>query len=83
MDTAAIMLMWPSSFDDKFRSALNEICLQSAHWRQRRRPLKMLTKTDKGRRMPGYNMSLVTRKPVFGVSDQVRIKPACSATETN
>ena len=29
------------------------------------------------------NMSLVTRKPVSGVSDQVRLKPACSATETS
>ena len=28
------------------------------------------------------NMSLVTRKPVFGVSDQLKLKPACSATET-
>ena len=28
-----------------------------------------------------YHMSLVTRKPVFGVSDQVRLKPACAATE--
>ena len=26
-------------------------------------------------------MSLVTRKPVFGVCDQVRYKPACAATE--
>ena len=25
-------------------------------------------------------MSLVMRKPVFGVSDQVRLKPACSTT---
>ena len=30
----------------------------------------------------GY-MSLVTRKPVFGVSDPVRLKPACSATDTS
>ena len=30
-----------------------------------------------------YNMSLITRKPVFGVSDQVRLKPACSATEAS
>ena len=29
------------------------------------------------------NMSLVTRKPVFGVSDQVRLKPAYSAAETS
>ena len=28
-------------------------------------------------------MSPVTRKPVFGVSDQVRLKPACSATEAS
>ena len=26
-------------------------------------------------------MSLVTRKPVFGVFDQGRLKPVCSATE--
>ena len=26
-------------------------------------------------------MSLVMRKPVFGVFDQVRLKPACAATE--
>ena len=26
-------------------------------------------------------MSLVTRKPVFGVCDQVRHKPTCSATK--
>ena len=26
-------------------------------------------------------MSLVMRKPVFGVSDEVRHKPACSSTE--
>ena len=30
-----------------------------------------------------YHMSHVTRKPVFGIFDQVRIKPACSATETS
>ena len=28
-------------------------------------------------------MSHVTRKPVFGVCDQVRLKPACSAAETS
>ena len=28
-------------------------------------------------------MSPVTRKPVFGVCDQVRLKPACSATEAS
>ena len=27
------------------------------------------------------NMSLVVRKPVFGVSDQVRHKPGCTVTE--
>ena len=29
----------------------------------------------------GYNKSLVVRKPVFGVSEQVRHKPGCTATE--
>ena len=28
-------------------------------------------------------VSPVTRKPVFGVCDQLRLKPACSATETS
>ena len=28
-------------------------------------------------------MSHVTRKPVFGVCDQVRLKPACSAIKTS
>ena len=30
-----------------------------------------------------FHMSHVMRKPVFGVCDQVRLKPACSATETS
>ena len=30
-----------------------------------------------------YEMSLVTRKPVFGVFDQVRLKPLCSAKEAS
>ena len=30
-----------------------------------------------------YNMSLVTGKPVFGVCEQVRPKPACAATEAS
>ena len=30
-----------------------------------------------------FYMSHLTRKPVFGVCDQVRLKPACSATETS
>ena len=28
-------------------------------------------------------MSHITRKPVFGVRDQLRLKPACSADETS
>ena len=30
-----------------------------------------------------YNLSHITRKPVFGVCDQLRLKPACSADETS
>ena len=35
--------------------------------------------------LPGYlhKMSLITRKPVFGVCDQIRLKPACSAQEAS
>ena len=29
------------------------------------------------------HLSLITRKPVFGVFDQVRLKPACAATEAS
>ena len=28
-------------------------------------------------------MNIVTRKPVFGVCDQVRLKPSCTAVETS
>ena len=31
--------------------------------------------------LPCLYMSLVVRKPVFGVSDQVRLKPGCTAAE--
>ena len=31
----------------------------------------------------GIELSLITRKPVFGVSDQVRFRPAYSATEAS
>ena len=30
-----------------------------------------------------YNMSLITRKPVFGIWNQVRPKPICLATKTS
>ena len=33
--------------------------------------------------MTASSMNLVTRKPVFGVCDHVRLKPACAATETS
>ena len=29
------------------------------------------------------HMNLVTRKPVFGVCDQGRLKPVCAATKTS
>ena len=30
-----------------------------------------------------FNLGLVARKPVFGVSEKAKLKPACSATETS
>ena len=33
--------------------------------------------------IPVCCLSLVTRNPVFGVCDQVRLKPACSASDTS
>ena len=41
----------------------------------------MLNRTEKDANKEQGNMSLVTRKPVFGISDQVRHKPASAATE--
>ena len=37
--------------------------------------------TSLGARQEHFHMSLVMRKPVFGVSDQVRHKPGCAAKE--
>ena len=34
-------------------------------------------------KVAGHQLSLVMRNPVFWVSDQVRLKPPCSATETS
>ena len=34
-------------------------------------------------RMLKHKMSLIMRKPVFRVSNQVRLKPACAATEAS
>ena len=43
--------------------------------------LKNVNRPDGGMQDHGYIMSLVVRKLVFGVSDQVRHKPGCTATE--
>ena len=51
--------------------------------------LKKIIWRTRSRRVPivvlnqFLDMSLVTRNPVFVVSDQVRLKPACSASETS
>ena len=34
-------------------------------------------------KMLHYDKGLIAKKHVFGVSDKVRFKPACSATETS
>ena len=41
----------------------------------------LLTVKLVGGNFNGVYLSLVVRKPVFGVSDQVRHKPGCTATE--
>ena len=47
------------------------------------RTVTKVRKTDFIELYGQYLMSHVTRKPVFGVCDQVRLKPACSATGTS
>ena len=42
-----------------------------------------LTATLQDEEMKLWNMSLARRKPVFGVCDQGRLKPACPGTETS
>ena len=39
------------------------------------------TSGNKRFKLTEHHMSLVVRKPVFGVSDQVRQKPGCTTTE--
>ena len=48
---------------------------------QRSRSLALLLHWCAGSEESVYQMSLVTRKPVFGVCDQGRLKPACIATK--
>ena len=38
---------------------------------------------NNNKKLKAIQMSLVTRKPVFGVSDQLRLKQACAAIETS
>ena len=49
------------------------------------RPIKIIFRAPQTRPVESVNgiliMSLVVRKPVFGVSDQIRHKPACTATK--
>ena len=42
---------------------------------------RQIRRTNKVRTSCNSDMSLVVRKPVFGVSDQVPHKPGCTATE--
>ena len=44
-------------------------------------PIKMSSIKTEKQSPVSYNTSLVLRKPVFGVFDQVRHKPGCTATE--
>ena len=44
--------------------------------------LYLLSWLANGRQFPGDKLSHVTRKPVFGVWDQLGLKPTCSADET-
>ena len=47
---------------------------------QGRKCKKMLTFT---KLYPAWGMGLDTRKPVFGIFNQVRLKPICSARENS
>ena len=62
-----------------------DFAIQPIQFNQRRRASSFMTKFLNFGHVMSYigQLSLVTRKPVFGVSDQVRLKLACSATETS
>ena len=46
-----------------------------------RRKLQLASMLPEPDKYHGYDMSLVVRKPVLGVSDLVRHKPGCAVTE--
>ena len=67
-------------------------CLCSVSWEgQVTKTLKQILETQTGAKWPNlwniqlneYYLGLVATKPVFWVSDKVRFKPVCSATETS
>ena len=48
---------------------------------QNQKVLLILKRVGRNRSHDSYDMSLVVRKPIFRVSDQLRHKPGCMATE--
>ena len=44
---------------------------------------RVLLDSNNGSKFLLVDISHITRKPVFGVSDQVRLKPACSVREAS
>ena len=69
------MINREQAIQESYEHGNKDVVKTVAAWKEYLRNLPEPTGTD--------CMSLVTRKPVFGVSDQGRLKPACSATEAS
>ena len=55
--------------------------IQRMQWYNNMSPKRLVNGLRGDQRLLKYHMSLVVRKPVFGVSDQVRHKTGCTVTE--
>ena len=56
-------------------------CLRDKKYKESKTELMKLCGVGAKVRTTKLYLSLVVRKPVFGVSDQVRHKPGCAATD--
>ena len=88
--TSTDWLLMTLTFDDlcpgKHNSALCQPIFPYHIWHDNHKPAYDFPKvrlSDVYTLITGNHVSLVTRKPVFRVCDQVILKPGCSATETS
>ena len=76
---AGLSVTWSHNSDPNIKGKFSHDTAQCSFWKM----TILLTCLKFIKIIQFLQMSQSTRKPVFGVFDQVRFKPACSATETS